>query len=159
MAVTALSKSESWPWITCEPEDRNITSCFAEKLLSVYNLPQCRSSAPLGQSLCPLHCKAWGRHSLMFPQGNCPRGHPVSDVTLLASSTEGEVQKREWESDMDPNISIQTLSCEIRQQYVIQQWTQALTRQVMILENIRQAGYTCNDRWLGWWSSQCTVFS
>ena len=50
------------------------------------HLPQCRSSAPLGQSLCPLHCKACGRHSLTFPHGKCPRRHPVSSFPLLACS-------------------------------------------------------------------------
>lgn len=55
--------------------------------------PQPSSSAPLGQSLCPLHCRTCGRHSLMFPHGNWPRGHPVS-LTLVASSTEGHVMKR-----------------------------------------------------------------
>lgn len=55
--------------------------------------PQPRSSAPLGQSLCPLHCRTCGRHSLVFPHGNWPRGHPVS-LTLVASSTEGHMMKR-----------------------------------------------------------------
>lgn len=59
--------------------------------------PQRRSSAPLGQSLCPLHCRTWGRHSLVFPQGNWPRGHTPS-LTLLACSTEGKD-----EDDHTPN--------------------------------------------------------
>lgn len=50
------------------------------------HLPQRRSSAPLGQSLCPLHCKACGRHSLVFPHGKCPRRQLVSSFTLLACS-------------------------------------------------------------------------
>lgn len=38
-------------------------------------LPQFSSSAPLGQSCCPLQCCGWGKHTDRFPHGNWPNGH------------------------------------------------------------------------------------
>lgn len=57
------------------------------------DIPQRRSSAPLGQSRCPLQCNTWGRHSLMLPHGKCPSGQAASPLgLLLASSTGGQGQ-------------------------------------------------------------------
>lgn len=64
-----------------------------KQVITYTHLPQRLSSAPLGQSLCPLHCKAWGRHSLMFPHGNWPSGHLASTSTLLlVTSAEEEME-------------------------------------------------------------------
>lgn len=45
--------------------------------------PQFSSSAWFPQSLMPLQCMSWGRHTLRLPQGKNPRGHVVTSSEIL----------------------------------------------------------------------------
>lgn len=65
-----------------------------QRILTCTDSPHRRSSAPLGQSRCPLQWSACGRHSLKLPQGNWPWGQAASPVSfLLASNTGGQGQR------------------------------------------------------------------
>lgn len=56
------------------------------------NSPQFSSSAWFPQSLMPLQCMSWGRHTVRLPQGKYPRGHEVLSSDVLSAVDKGKIK-------------------------------------------------------------------
>lgn len=57
------------------------------------DLPQFSSSAWFPQSLMPLQCMSWGRHTVRLPQGKYPRGHDAFSSVILSAVNKVEKPK------------------------------------------------------------------